>query len=228
VTLATPSYLAPGTWLENLRLAAGIAWIRGVELLFFAYDEDARRTMALEAPAIAALAGRFEYSIHLPDPLGDADEELVELAAPFARLFVAHPPASGDASDAARWAKLLGSWRERYGERFALEYTGRSPFAAAERELPALPLCPDAGKLVLDGEDPARWMAARAGRVVELHAHAARGGKDHLPLSGEEPWLPEVLGLAEAGDWRVVLEVFSLEAAEASARAVERARGSKS
>jgi hypothetical protein len=215
--LAAPSYLIPGTWLENLEAAASIEWLDGVELLFFAYDEDARRILGRELPGIAASAERLELSLHLPDPLSPADEELVEMTAPFVSLYVAHPPKVG----ALPWADLIGSWRSRYGDRFLLEYTGREAFAAAELALPGLPLCPDAGRLLLDGEDPASWIGLRADRVAELHLHAAREGRDHLPLSGDEPWLPGVLGLAEARGLRVVLECFSLEAVGASARAVE-------
>ncbi|HOX33251.1 MAG TPA: hypothetical protein PLB91_13050 [Spirochaetales bacterium] len=223
--LAVPSYLVPGTWLENLELAASIGWIRGVELLFFAYDEEARRILARELGGIAELSGALELSLHLPDPLGPADEALVEATRPFVGLFVAHPPKDGDPKTAARWATLLGSWISRYGPDFLLEYTGREPFARAERELPGLPLCPDTGRLLLDGEEPARWIGERAGRVRAVHAHAAREGKDHLALTGEEAWLPALIGLARERDWRLELEVFSLELASASERAIERAMG---
>jgi hypothetical protein len=220
--LAAPSYLIPGTWLENLEAAASIEWLSGVELLFFSYDEDARRILSTELLGIAVSSDRLELSLHLPDPLSPADEELVEMTAPLVSLYVAHPPKAG--SDLPAWADLLGSWRSRYGDRFLLEYTGREAFAAAERVLPGLPLCPDTGRLALDGEDPSSWIGLRADRVAELHLHAAREGRDHLPLSGDEPWLPGVLGLAAARGWRVVLECFSLEVASASARAVESSR----
>jgi hypothetical protein len=220
--LAVPSYLIPGTWLENLEVVASSEWFRGVELLFFAYDEDAQRILKDELPGISALSGRLEFSLHLPDLLSPSDEELVEITRPFVSLYVAHPPKVG--ANTSLWADLIGSWRSRYGDRFILEYTGREAFAAAERALPGLPLCPDTGRLALDGEDPASWIGNKADRVAELHLHAARGGRDHFPLAGDEPWLPEVLGLTAARGWRVVLECFSLEAASASARAVESAR----
>jgi hypothetical protein len=47
--------------------------------------------------------------------------------------------------------------------------------------------------------------------MAELHAHAARGGKDHFPFGAEDSWLPAVAAEAKARDWRVVLETFSLE-----------------
>jgi sugar phosphate isomerase/epimerase len=224
VRLAVPSYLAPGTWLENLKIAADLGWIRGVELLFFSYDEEARRIMAKESAGIAAMSSRFEFSLHFPDPLENADEALVELTRPYVPLYIVHPPAEASEPELTRWAALLGSWRARYGEVFALEYTGRVAFARAERASPGLPLCPDVGRLVLDGEDPATWIGGRADRVAELQLHAARGDVDHFPLSGEEPWLLPILELALSRDWRVELEVFSLEGAAASARALERAR----
>jgi hypothetical protein len=214
MTIASPSYLVPGTWLENLEAVADLPWLGGVELLFFAFDEDARGILGRELEGIASFSKRFSLSLHLPDPLGEPDEELVELTRPFVGLYVAHPPKS--VADAPRWALLLGKWRERYGDAFALEYTGRDAFAAAEAALPGLPLCPDTGRLALDGEEIAAWIASRAERVAELHVHGWKEGKDHLPLSPEDPWLPEVARLASRGNWRVNLEVFARASLEAS------------
>jgi hypothetical protein len=216
--LACPSYLVPGTWLENLEAASPISWLGGMELLFFRYDEDARSILSRELAGISGFASRFDLSLHLPDPLGAADEELVELTRPFVGLYVVHPPK--EAGLLALWASLLGAWRARYGEAFCLEYTGREAFGAAERELPGLPLCPDTGRLALDGEDVEAWIEARAGRVAELHLHAARGVKDHYALAGDEPWLPRLARLAEERDWRLDLEVFSRSGAAESADAL--------
>lgn len=218
--LVAPSYLVPGTWLENLEAVAPVVWIEGIELLFFSYDDEARAILDRERAGIASFAGRFEFSLHLPDPLGPADEELIERTRPFVGLYVAHPPKSPDASAAQRWATLLSSWRPRYGDVFCLEYTGREAFEAAERGLSGLPLCPDTGRLALDGEDAAGWIADRADRVAEIHLHAARGGKDHFPLSADDPWLSPLARLAADREWRVVLETFSLDGATESANAL--------
>jgi sugar phosphate isomerase/epimerase len=224
--LAAPSYLVPGTWLENLRAASTVDWIEGVELLFFSYDEDARRCLDAELSGIESFVDRFDYSLHLPDPLTTADERLVELTRPFVPRYVVHPPRIGVASETLdSWAELIDTWRSRHGDVFLLEYTERESFAAAEREYSGLPLCADSGRLLLDGEDPVAWMKARAERIGEVHLHAARAGKDHLALSARDGWLPEAARFLAATDWRVEIEVFSMEGACSSARALEAARG---
>lgn len=210
--LCAPSYLFPGTWLENLEALVERPWVDGVELLFFAYDADARAILARELGGIAALAGRFELSLHLPDPLGPGDEELVEATREFVSLYIIHPPASG----AGAWASLVESWRSRYGDDFLLEHTGEALFAGAEALLPALPLCPDTGSLLRAGHSPARWIGERLHRVREIHLHGLSGAKDHAPLAGHEAWLGELCPMLRGFGGRVELELFSLAGFEAS------------
>lgn len=226
MTLAVPSYLIPGTWLENLRAFVDLAWIEGVELLFFAYGEDDRHILDDELPEIEALSGRFEYSLHLPDPLAPEAEDLIRLTRGFVRRYVVHPPKpSSDTRQLTSWAGLLDAWRGRFGDDFLLEYTGYEAFNEAERAYPGLPLCADYGRLLLDGFDPVAWMAERPGRIGEVHLHAARDGKDHAALSAQDEWLPETARFLSGTDWRVELEVFSMAGAEASARALAEAGG---
>ncbi len=211
-----PSYLVPGTWLENIRVAEKLDWVSGVELLFFSYDEDARGIFAREAGAIADFADRFRFSLHLPDPLTSADEALVEAAMPFVRSYVLHPPRESAELDA--WARLVQGLRTRYGRVFYLEYTGRDAFAAAERRLGDMEVCADSGRILLDGDRPARWLAKMSGRVRELHLHGVSGTKDHAPLRPEAPWLREIAAGLVDFPGILELEVFSLEGAEESYR----------
>ena len=231
MTIAAPSWQVPGTWLENLNALADIDWIGGVELLFFSYDEEARRDFAAERDRIAALARRFSFSLHLPDPLGPEALDLVAETEDFVGLYVFHPhpaaePAAGcsDSSGGGgfeAWARNVETLCDSYGEsRFAMEYTGAAAFDRGLERLSrarrAPGICADAGRLALDGADPAAWIKDRATSIAELHLHAARGGKDHFPLGDEDSWLPAVAAEASARDWRVVLETFSLERTRAS------------
>lgn len=226
--LLAPSYLVPGTWLENAEFARGLSWLEGLELLFFRYDEEAREILAREGPGLAALAGRFSFSLHLPDPLGSGDEELIERTRAFTEVYVLHPPQGVGPGETARpeeldrWAKLLDRWRGRHGEIFLLEYTGRQAFGAAEARLPDLPLCADTGRLLLEGEEPRDWIEERLGRIGEIHLHGAVGGKDHMPLAGDEAWLERLAPLLGNYPGRLELEVFSLAGLEDSAAALGR------
>lgn len=229
-----PSYQLPGTWLFNVEKLAGLPWIGGIELLFFSFDSEAREIFAREAEAIQCRADRFSFSLHLPDPLMPDDEALIELTEPFVELFVFHPcgpnvadrgASSGDggAEGAGAWAAMIEGFRARHGrEKFAMEYTGAQRFAESLRLLPDIALCADTGCLLREGLDPAHWISARADRVREIHLHAARNGKDHLPLSGGEPWLCELAPFLCRSDWRVNFETFSLENTQASYEAFKR------
>ncbi|MCE1194920.1 hypothetical protein LWX53_00260 [bacterium] len=236
MTIAAPSWQVPGTWLENLDALADIDWVRGVELLFFSYDREARRDFAAERDRIAACVDRFSFSLHLPDPLSPEALDLVAETEAFVGLYVFHPysaeAGAGDAGSGAiggieEWARTVEKLCDLYGEaRFAMEYTGASAFArglerlSRARRAPAI--CADTGRLALDGADPAAWIQNRATSIAELHLHAARGGKDHFPLGAEDLWLPAVAAEAAARNWRVVLETFSLERTRASYDCLER------
>jgi len=250
--LTVPSWLVPGTWLENLERASRIGWVEGVELLFFSYDAEARSALAVELPGIARIAKALSLSVHLPDPLTAEAEELVSLTADFAAAYIVHPPrlaasapkdasktptssgalaythiasavshapatAAAGLSNKSEWARLVDALRGRYGDRFLLEYTDREAFAAAERDIPGLPLCADTGRLLLDGEVPDAWIESRVDRVREVHLHGVEGRKDHAALRDGEVWLESLVALLGASSTRVELEIFSLAEVEASA-----------
>ncbi len=216
--LSVPSYLVPGTWLENLELMMDLGWIEGVELLFFSWDEDAKAILEREREAIAALSGRFAFSLHLPDPLGPGDESLVESTRDFVDSYVAHPPAGETVS--GDWAGLLAGWRRRYGDDFLVEYTGASAFALAEAALPGLPLCADTGRILREGGDPGAWIAERQDRVREIHLHGLCGGLDHAAFAGDEAWLLTLVPALSAFPGRVNIEIFGLAGAQAGRRAL--------
>jgi len=219
VRLHVPSYLVPGTWLENLRRVEGLEWISGVELLFFSYDSDARAILRRELREIGSFADRLRLTLHLPDALAPEHEELVAATRAFVSSYVIHPPR--DRGDLEAWARLVESWRSTYGRDFYLEYTGRDDFAAAEEALDEVELCADTGRLLLDGVSPASWIAERRARVSEVHLHAVRGGRDHAALRCGEPWLEELA--PRLADFRgpVEVEVFSLDGADESRRTLD-------
>lgn len=236
MTIAVPSWQVPGTWLENLDALADIEWIGGIELLFFSYDEAARRDFAAERGRIAAYSQRFSFSLHLPDPLGPEALDLAAATESFVGLYVFHPysASAGDAG-ADAWARTVKTLCDSYGaSKFAMEYTSAAAFdhglerlrsvRRAPRDTPAtaLRICADTGRLTLDGVDPAAWIKDRATSMAELHLHAARGGKDHFSLGAEDSWLPAVAAEAKARDWRVVLETFSLVKTRASYECLKR------
>jgi hypothetical protein len=221
-----PSWQLPGTWLENIEALAGEAWIEGIELLLFSWEAESRLAFLAEAARIAAYGERFAFSLHLPDPLPDDVGDLVAATSSFVERYVVHP--WGDKPRSMRlgdWQAALDGLFADFGtDRFLLEYTGACPFAESSALSPDLAICADTGRLARDGLDPATWISERAGQIGEIHLHGTEGYRDHLPLTGEEAWLPPLLGLAMASDWIVDLETFSLAATKASNEAVKRWR----
>lgn len=226
--LSVPSYVVPGTWLENLRWLEANTDQRSVELLFFLYDGETREILARELPAIRGYADSFRYSVHLPDRLLAEHEELVGSLSPWADSFVVHPPRESDSL--GDFCALMDALRSSYGaERFFLENTRMDLFERADDALSASrfgrpPLCADAGHLLLQGIEPEPWIRERAARVRELHLHGLAGGRDHRALSGTEGWLASLRPFLAGFSGIAQLEIFSWEDLLPALRSLSRLR----
>jgi len=218
VEVSVPSWVIPGTYAENLRFLQDKQVITSVELLFFLYDEDVRTQLHTELDAIKDFSGRFSYTVHLPDDLTSEHEELIELLAPLARLFIVHPPKK----DGTGLETHVDRWISRYGPRFLVENTRTDRFGAFQPLVPRAGICMDAGHLVLGGENPSIFAERWNGHIGEIHLHgvdteAALGDgrlPDHRRLSGDETWLAELEPFLGSFSGTLNIEVFSWEEAE--------------
>jgi hypothetical protein len=242
--LAVPSWVIPGTYLDNLRFLADKPQVRGVELLFFIYDRGIAAQLRDEWAGIGGYAGRFVFTAHLPDPLLPAHEELVALLDPLVRHFIVHP---GAPENAPALGALVNSWAEKYpsplsapplnaplqetaapetrvpSRRFLAENTNPGMFEALLPHLSGKAgICMDTGHLLLDGKSPAAFFREHRDRIDEIHLHgldrekAALDGRlpDHRPVREGDPWLGELLPLLKGFAGVINTEVFSWEEAE--------------
>jgi sugar phosphate isomerase/epimerase len=211
--LSVPSYVLPGTYVENLRFLDEQTDQRDVELLFFIFDDEARSLMRAEIGDIASYGSRFGFTVHMPDSIDAAHEEIIEATAGFSTNFIIHPPRTEP--ELPGFVALLDEWRGRYGEkRFLLENTRLTNFAAADAALLesryGLPrICADIGHLRMEGVEPSAWVAARAGRIAEMHVHGFDGIRDHAPFRAGEGWLDAMAPFAGGFTGIVEIELFS-------------------
>jgi len=222
--ISVPSWVIPGTYIENLRFLESKKEIQGVELLFFIYNEEVKNQFNSERDEIRGFRNRFTFTAHLPELLLHEHEELIAALTPLVHHFIVHPDAKNPAGQAA----LLRSWTERYGAVFLAENIFQGNGASSlEVLLPHLDkdaaLCMDTGHLLLEGKNPSDFFKARQERIKEIHLHSldrdqsAIDGRlaDHRRLREDEPWLLELLPLLKGYQGIVNLEVFSWEEVEA-------------
>ena len=205
-TLSVPSYIIPGTYLENVRYLANFPAIRAVELLFYLYDAQTRELLIREREGLASRRGRFSFSVHLPDDLKPEHAEILDLTRDLAERYILHPPPSGD--DA--FLRLVEQWRAQYGEVFLLENLIDRSFEALAAGLPGLPLCMDTGHLLLNGARIGDFLRRYGPRLQEIHLHGVRQAADHRPFLETEPWFRELAPFLRRFTGVVNLEVFSL------------------
>jgi len=211
--LSVPSYVLPGTYVENLRFLDQQTDQRDVELLFFIFDDEARSLMRAEIRDIASYSPRFGFTVHMPDTIAAAHEEILEATAGFSSNFIIHPPRTEP--ELPGFIALLDEWRGRYGEdRFLLENTRLANFYAADSALlesrygpPGI--CADIGHLRMEGVEPSAWVAARAGRIAEMHVHGFDGTRDHVPFQSGEGWLDAMAPFARGFAGIIEMELFS-------------------
>ncbi|MDR1956706.1 MAG: AP endonuclease [Treponema sp.] len=235
--LTVPSWVIPGTYLENLvflhrQAAGGCCSVRGVELLFFLYNREIQTLLDAEWEGIQAMGSRFTFTAHLPDPLLPVHADLVQRLLPLSRHCILHP---GLPENAEALAALIGSWIKRFSPLFppaSLAAQGQEacPFLV-ENTLPGrleallayLPdeagLCMDTGHLLLEGKRPLAFYQDYGNRIREIHLHgvaweqARIDGRlpDHRPLRAEERWFQELVPVLADFTGVVNLEVFSWE-----------------
>jgi hypothetical protein len=218
--LSVPSWVIPGTYAENLRFLETQQEIRGVELLFFIYNDETKAQLDSEWDEIRRYSEHFVFTAHLPELLLAAHSELVAQLAPMVRHFIVHP----NPKDPVAQVRLLEGWTKDHGALFLMENTNPGLLEAQLLHMDKnTGLCMDTGHLLLDGKNPADFFAANCERIKEIHLHAvdreqaAIDGRlaDHRRLRRNEPWLLGLLPLLN--DYRGVinLEVFSWEEAKA-------------
>lgn len=209
--VSVPSYVFPGTYLENLRFLATLPWVRSVELLFFVFDDETRQLLEAEIEEITRYRDRLGITVHLPDPLEEHHETLLRMTREVACHYVVHPPGE----EIAAFSRLLRAWQERHGATFVLENVkGRS----LEKTLEAvdLSLCCDTGHLLLEGDSPVRFLERYGDRVREIHLHGVAEGVDHRPLDAGEPWARELAPHLASFRGTLHLETFSLDGVTSS------------
>jgi hypothetical protein len=210
-SLVTPSWVMPGTYVENLRFLSDKSAVDGIELLFFLYDDVIRAEFLRELPAVRDFAGRFFFNAHLPDNPGQEHEELVELLSPLVRNFIVHPPVDAEAG-----ARLIETWSARYGEgRFLLENTGKGRMEAVLACFDGgfrPPLCMDTGHLLLEGRQPSVFAQDTGPDIAEIHLNGigdGQAGSDHKPLRPGDSWLAGLLPFLRDFSGIVNMELFS-------------------
>jgi len=227
--VSVPSYVMPGTYLDNIRFIDERTDVRDVELLFFIYDDDTKALLRSESGRIAAYSDRFGFTVHMPDEIGASHEEILEATADYASSFVIHPPRNDPGIPG--FIRLFDEWRLRYGaDRFLLENTRLDRFVPADAafldsKLGLPRLCADIGHLRMEGADPVDWVARRADRIAELHVHGFDGNKDHSAFGGDEPWVAGLAPFASAFGGIVELEMFSWPELEPAIATLRKAWG---
>ncbi|AEF80599.1 cobamide remodeling phosphodiesterase CbiR [Leadbettera azotonutricia] len=230
--IIVPSWVIPGTYLENLRFLDDKKEITGVELLFFIYDDEIKKNITDEFEDICKFKDRFIFTAHLPDVLNPEHEELVKKLSPLVQHFIVHP---GKEGGARAQAGLINSWAEKYKNvsskyRFLAENTNPGLLEALLPNLNTnIGLCMDFGHLLIEEKNPSAYLNQFQNKIGEIHLHGLDREKamidkrlpDHRPINEDSIPIKELFPLLKKFQGLVNLEVFSWEEVEESLRVIK-------
>lgn len=206
--ISTPSYVIPGTYLENVRVISKDNRIGSVELLFFIYDGDTENLFLKEREDIRRFRKQLRFTVHMPDNLTSRHEGLIEATGDIAASYVLHPPEG----DPVSFAEMVKGWVSRYGKRFLLENLIERDFSETlELCGDAIDICCDCGHLLIRGERPLSFLQHYGSRVREIHLHGVKDGWDHKPFSANERWFQEIVPFLSSFSGICNIELFALE-----------------
>ncbi len=204
--LSVPSFIIPGTYLENIRFIDSLKEISNIELLFFSFDADTRDLLLGELGGIGEYKGRFSFTAHLPDPILACHRDLVEILVPIVDRFVVHVP-----EDRIGFKGLLQGWIGEFGNIFQVENVPGRAFSGTASVLPDAPLCCDTGHLLLNGQNPSKLIGLWEERISEVHLHGVCVGRDHYPVNGDEEWFKEIIPFLGCFSGIIHMEVFDYQ-----------------
>ena len=202
--LSAPSYVIPGTYLENVQAIDAFPEIKGIEFLFFSFDRDSWSLFRKEKDTLRSFSGRFSFSLHMPELLKEEHEELIEGTLDLVSSYVVHP----DLLDPEFFLLTLSKWIERYGNIFYLENILDGNIERFLKLLPEAPLCMDTGHLLLEGRQPARFYTDWKQRIKKIHFHSISRGRDHRASAGDEPWIRKLVPLLKTFNGILHIEIF--------------------
>jgi sugar phosphate isomerase/epimerase len=231
--LGATSCVVPADIMANVRILAPL--VDDVQLLFFESAAKSLLPQPLDVQALRDLAEEhgLSYTVHLPTDLAlgapsrvarqEGVAEILRLMDQLVPLgpqsFDLHLVREQELPDAAWLENLAASLRELSGalgeekrlvavENIEYPYSLVAPLVAEY----GFSVCLDLGHLVHYGHDLEEGLGLLLSRVLHLHYHGVRDGRDHQALTDAEQ--ARMLGkrLAEAGyDGVVTLEMYSLE-----------------
>lgn len=203
--ISTPSYIIPGSYLENVMHISQMNEIQSVELLFFLFDDETEELIKKELPAIRQYSGRLGFTLHLPDELKPEHRKLIEMTKDLALQYIVHPPAE----DSDRFLSVASSWIDEYGPVFLLENLIEREFESLLLAEPRFGVCMDTGHLLVRGEDPASFANCYAGRIREIHLHGLIEGWDHNGFGSNDSWFQDLLPFLHTFSGICNIELFA-------------------
>jgi len=210
--ISVPSYIIPGTYLENLRFISSINGINSVELLFFVFTGESWLLFKEEEKQILEYKNRFSFTLHMPLVLKRSSEEIIITTKDYVRYYIIHPPKIDmSEKDLAEYLSLIEEWRTNYGNIFLLENLVESKFTDIADRIEDLPICFDTGHLLLRNEDPGEFIKKYNTRIKEIHLHGVKESKDHEVILPGEVWMENIKPFLEEFEGVLNIEVFSSE-----------------
>lgn len=218
--IGVPSYVIPGTWLENIQFLENRTDIHAIELLLFLWDKTIRSDFLHELEAIQQFKNRFIFTLHLPDANFTVLEEIIALTNNCITAYCVHPPQ--DSTKSYSFAASLISLEQRYQKPVLLENTTLSALeyvlACYQNIQPNINpgLCMDTAHLLVEGIAPVDFVARYGKFIKTVHLNDYEEQQEHKPISSRSDWIIPCIPFFKQFTGILEVELFSIHEIDTS------------
>lgn len=203
IIFSCPSYIIPGTYLENIKfIDKNIPFISNIELLFYFLDLETLELISQEIKEIKKYNDKFSFSIHLPDDFKSNYNNIGQLFNILEGLnicnIIVHSPKVEKKEDLILFKNLISNFSKNFIKKTKLKINKREILFEnlSQRDFDFInfdffnkfKICLDIGHIYIKNKSIEEFIYKNnieINRIKEVHFHGISENCDHRPFENQ-------------------------------------------